>query len=88
MRHNRQIRWQVERSVTQSALNLNCYVFFYLEIDMPAIVIHYANKELMDLKFLKDKGGCNLIFEDSFHAEVWILKNTEEVDNFYKIVEI
>lgn len=55
---------------------------------MPAIVIHYANKELMDLKFLKDKGCCNLIFEDSFHAEDWILKNTEEVDNFYKIVEI
>jgi len=26
--HNHQIRWQVERSVTQSALNLNCYEDF------------------------------------------------------------
>jgi len=54
---------------------------------MAAIVVHYANEDLMDLRILKDKGGCNLIFDDRFHAEEWVMENDNDVDNYYRVVD-
>ncbi len=55
---------------------------------MAAVIITWMNDDLMGLRFVTDKGGCKLIFDDRSHAYLWVIDNDDRIDDFYKIVEL